>query len=273
MQRRCGKAFGSNITPRTILSAFTRSGVCVPSRRDPYSNRRRIPRRRFSLRIGAFFTLSNTNRRSTSLPHQLGVGRPRRREDLKECDAQCYDSMRSRANFLTSEAEESSEKADPRTTRLNNSSREDADNPIHRRPRTTGDPPVKQIAAQEQGNQRRRDDLPGSDREDDRDKREHDGIARVSIPYRRQRDIIFSSTITMKFFDSRRMSGATAAAGGLMLAARTVAAQQQVGHDGGMMGGAHGAWMAGHGGLWALLPILAIVGLLAWIVARGRSKL
>jgi hypothetical protein len=77
----------------------------------------------------------------------------------------------------------------------------------------------------------------------------------------------------MKHTDIRRIIGATVSTGGLSLAGCVGANNQQGGSGGGMMGGGYGhGWMGGFGGPWMLLLIVAVAGLVAWIVARGRNK-
>lgn len=77
----------------------------------------------------------------------------------------------------------------------------------------------------------------------------------------------------MKHTDIRRIVGATVSTGGLSLAGCVGANNQQGGSGGAMMGGHYGnGWMGGFGGPWMLLLIVAAVGLVAWIVARGRNK-
>ena len=77
----------------------------------------------------------------------------------------------------------------------------------------------------------------------------------------------------MKEIDIRRMLGAAFATSGLTLAACSGATQPQGGHMGGTMGGTNGyGWMGGYMGPWMLILLIMIVGLVAWIVARGRNK-
>lgn len=63
------------------------------------------------------------------------------------------------------------------------------------------------------------------------------------------------------------MSGSIAAAG--------VLAQPQSGHGpGGMMGGYGAGWMGGYGfgGMWVpILVVIAVAGLVVWIVAKKRK--
>lgn len=78
----------------------------------------------------------------------------------------------------------------------------------------------------------------------------------------------------MNIIDFRRVFGAAVATAALSLAACTGATQPQGAHDGSMMGGGMNGygWMGGYGGPWMLTFIVAIVGLVAWVVARGRNK-
>ena len=79
--------------------------------------------------------------------------------------------------------------------------------------------------------------------------------------------------MTMKHIDIRRMFGAALSIGALTLAACAGATERQGGPGGGMMGGGDGyGWMGGYGGPWMLILLIVIVGVLVWIVARGRNK-
>lgn len=90
-------------------------------------------------------------------------------------------------------------------------------------------------------------------------------------------------SMIMKRIDIRRILGTMVSTGGLTLAACTRANTTQGGPGSGMMGGGQGngrmggygnGWMGGgYGGPWMMVLVVAvIVGLVVWIVARGRNK-
>jgi hypothetical protein len=85
------------------------------------------------------------------------------------------------------------------------------------------------------------------------------------------RTMTMSRMTTIQHIGVRSVIGATLTAGWLTMAACTGATPR--GATGGMMGGGYGmGWMGGYGGPWMLILLVVVIGLVGWILARGRNR-
>jgi len=89
---------------------------------------------------------------------------------------------------------------------------------------------------------------------------------------RGERDIMPRSE-TMRQTDIRRIFSATVLSSGLTVVGCARVTNPQRGAGGGMMGSGYGnGWMGGYAGPWMLVLLVLVAGLVAWFVARGRTR-